>query len=138
MNIIAKNLKGGGKTLTYLLAAVFALATAGAWAADAWIVSENTKLTADVTVGALTVNSGVTLDLNGYKLTCTSLSGSGTITSLATGEDLTVSGGICAKAAPSGDLYRGTVANLFKNKYSYIQDGESRILLNNKKNNLPH
>ena len=124
-------------SLSVLLAGVFALATSSAWAEDEWTVSENTKLTADVTVGALTVNSGVTLDLNGYKLTCTSLSGSGTITSLATGEDLTVSGGICAKAAPSGDLYRGTVANLFKNKYSYIQDGESRILLNNKKNNLP-
>ena len=33
MDIIAKNLKGGGKTLTYLLAGVFALAASGAWAA---------------------------------------------------------------------------------------------------------
>ena len=40
-------------------------------------------LTADTTVDALTVESGVTLDLNGYKLTCTSLAGTGTITSTA-------------------------------------------------------
>ena len=33
MDVIAKNLKGGGKTLTYLLAGVFALATTGVWAA---------------------------------------------------------------------------------------------------------
>ena len=33
MNIIAKNLKGGGKTLSYLLAGVIALAVNGAWAA---------------------------------------------------------------------------------------------------------
>ena len=32
MNIIAKNLKGGGKTLSYLLAGVIALAASGAWA----------------------------------------------------------------------------------------------------------
>ena len=32
MNIIAKNLRGGGKTLNYLLAGVIALAASGAWA----------------------------------------------------------------------------------------------------------
>ncbi|MBQ2625107.1 MAG: hypothetical protein IJG18_08435 [Kiritimatiellae bacterium] len=72
------------------LAAVLAIATAfaatGAWAED-WTVSENTTLTADTTVDALTVEEGVTLDLNGYKLYCTSLAGSGTITSTST--DLT-------------------------------------------------
>ena len=67
---------------------MFALATASAWAAD-WTVSENTSLTEDKTVDALTVNEGVTLDLNGYKLTCTSLVGSGTITSPDGDTDLT-------------------------------------------------
>ena len=125
-----------GSLFSFILSLALLFGVSSAWAED-WEVRENTALTEDKTVGALIVNSGVTLDLNGYKLTCTSLSGSGTITSLATGEDLTMSGGNCAKAAPSGDLYRGRVANLFNNKYSYIQDDESRILLNNKKNNLP-
>ena len=49
MNIIAKNFMGGGKTLSYLLAGVFALATTTAWAED-WTVSENTWLTEDTTV----------------------------------------------------------------------------------------
>lgn len=50
--------------------------------ADGWIVSENTTLTADTIVDALSVADGVTLDLNGYSLTCSSLAGSGTITSV--------------------------------------------------------
>ena len=50
--------------------------------ADGWIVSENTTLTADTIVDALTVADGVTLDLNGYSLICSSLAGSGTITSV--------------------------------------------------------
>ena len=84
---------GGGKTLTYILGGVFALAISSAWAED-WKVSENTWLTEDKTVDALTVNEGVTLDLNGYKLTCTSLDcmsldGNGTITSPDGDTDLT-------------------------------------------------
>ena len=44
MNIIAKNLKGGGKTLNYLLAVVIALATFGAHAADLyWIGGTGTE-----------------------------------------------------------------------------------------------
>jgi hypothetical protein len=105
-----------GNLFSFVLSIALLFGVSSAWAED-WEVRENTALTEDKTVGALTVNSGVKLDLNGYKLTCTSLSGSGTITSLATGEDLTVSSGSCAKAAPSGDLYRGTVANLFNNNY---------------------
>jgi hypothetical protein len=49
-----------------------------AWAADLK-VSENTTLSKDTTVDALTVEEGVTLDLAGYSLTCSSLAGSGTI-----------------------------------------------------------
>ena len=64
------------------------LATGGAWAAD-WTVSENTMLTADTTVDALTVDSGVTLDLNGHSLTCSSLAGSGTITRTGENTNLT-------------------------------------------------
>ena len=66
--------------LAAVLAIITAFATTGAWAED-WTVSESTTLTADTTVDALTVEEGVTLDLNGYKLYCTSLAGSGTITS---------------------------------------------------------
>ena len=72
--------------LAAVLAIFTAFATTGAWAED-WTVSENTTLTADTTVDALTVEEGFTLDLNGYKLYCTSLDGSGTITS--TSDDLT-------------------------------------------------
>ena len=72
--------------LAAVLAIITAFAATGAWAAD-WTVSENTTLTVDTTVDALTVEEGVTLDLNGYKLYCTSLAGSGTITS--TSDDLT-------------------------------------------------
>ena len=39
MNIIAKNLKGGGKTLNYLLASVIALAAANVWAAKLDFIS---------------------------------------------------------------------------------------------------
>ena len=78
------------KQTAHRLAAVLAiattLATTGAWAED-WTVSENTPLTEDKTVDALTVEEGVTLDLNGCSLTCTSLADSGTITS--TSDDLT-------------------------------------------------
>ena len=126
--------KRATRRLAASLAIITALATGGAYAAD-WTVSENTTLTEDMTVDALTVDSGVTLDLAGYKLTCTSLSGSGTITS--TGEDLTTPGGICTNAAPSGSLYRGTTANLFNNNFTYREDTTSRILLNNKNTNLP-
>ncbi|MBO7308981.1 MAG: hypothetical protein J6V38_05050, partial [Kiritimatiellae bacterium] len=73
-----------GSLFSFILSLALLFGVSSAWAED-WEVRENTALTEDKTVGALIVNSGVTLDLNGYKLTCTSLSGSGTITSLATG-----------------------------------------------------
>ena len=76
------------RRLAASLAIITALATGGAWAADR-TVSADTTLTADTTVDALTVNSGVTLNLNGYSLTCTSLAGSGTITSPTADTDLT-------------------------------------------------
>ena len=65
------------KALVTMMASIIA---ANAVLADDWTVSENTVLTADRTVDALTVEDGVTLDLNGYKLTCSALAGSGTIT----------------------------------------------------------
>ena len=63
-----------------LFAAAFCAAALPSLAED-WTVDADTTLTADTTVDALTVDSGVTLDLNGYSLTCSSLAGSGTITS---------------------------------------------------------
>lgn len=49
--------------------------------ADDWTVSANTTLSANKTVDALTVESGATLDLNGYSLTCSSIAGAGTVIS---------------------------------------------------------
>ena len=66
------------KALVTMTASIIA---ANAVLAADWTVSENTVLTADRTVDALTVEDGVTLDLNRYSLTCTSLAGTGTITS---------------------------------------------------------
>ena len=87
-------MKPRAKQTAHRLAAVLSLALAfaigEAWSAN-WTVSENTTLTEDKTVDALTVNSGVTVDLAGYSLTCSSLAGSGTITS--TSADLTTPSG---------------------------------------------
>ena len=117
-----------GRLLSFILSLALLFGVRSAWAED-WEVRENTALTEDKTVGALIVNSGVTLDLNGYKLTCTSLSGSGTITSLATGEDLTMSGGNCAKASPSA-AQSGKVEDLFDNEGQNSYSTSHRLLLN--------
>ena len=103
-----------------------------------WTVSENTTLTEDKTVDVLTVENGVTLDLNGYKLTCTSLSGSGTITSSATGEDLTNPNGTCAMSSPS-TVHGGSVAALFDDEGQTSYSTSHRIILNqnNNKQKLP-
>ena len=74
------------KALVTMTASIIA---ANAVLAADWTVSENTVLTADRTVDALTVEDGVTLDLNGYKLTCSALAGSGTITRTGENDDLT-------------------------------------------------
>ena len=111
--------------LAAVLAIITALATTGAWAAD-WTVSEDTALTEDKTVDALTVDSGVTLDLNGCSLTCTSLAGSGTITSTGS-TDLTSPE--AAGATPSavtweyaGNIASGSVTNLFDNDFTTYSD----------------
>lgn len=111
--------------LAAVLAIATAFATTGAWAAD-WTVSENTALTEDKTVDALTVDSGVTLDLNGCSLTCTSLAGSGTITSTGS-TDLTSPE--AAGATPSavtweyaGNIASGSVTNLFDNDFTTYSD----------------
>ena len=119
-----------GICLNVLALSICALATSSAWAAD-WTLSENTTLTEDMTVDALTVDSGVTLDLNGYKLTCTSLSGEGTITS--PGEDLTTSGGTCAMASPSA-VHAGSVAALFDDEGQTSYSTSHRIILNQNNN----
>ncbi len=116
------------------LAAAFTFATGSAQATDDWTVSENFTLTEDMSVGALTVESGVTLDLNGYKLTCTSLDGSGTITSLATGADLTDPDGTCTMPSPSA-TQSGAVAALFDNKGQNSYSTSHRVLLNLGNNN---
>jgi len=117
------------KQTAHRLAAVLAIATAfattGAWAED-WTVSENTTLTADTTVDALTVEEGVTLDLNGYKLYCTSLAGSGTITS--TDINLTTPSGTVTSSPDT--LYNSTTPQML-----FDNDTGNRALL--QKVNLP-
>ena len=115
-----------GGLFSFIFSIALLFGTGGAWAAD-WTVSENTTLTADTTVDALTVNSDVTLNLNGYKLYCTSLSGSGTITS--TGLDLTEPGGTFTMVSPSATK-NGSVAKLFNNNNTYrYSDPVQRIML---------
>ena len=121
------------QTLTHatrrvIAAAVCAAALMPSFAGD-WTVSANTTLTEDTTVDALTVNSDVTLDLNGYKLYCSSVAGSGTITTPATDADLTTSGGTCWASLSAAQASHGTVANLFSNNYTYKPDATHRFLL---------
>ena len=111
-----------------VLAAAVALGASGAGAAD-WTVSENIALTEDTTVDALTVESGVTLDLNGYKLYCSSISGSGTITSPSPDTDLTMPGGTCWASQSAAQSSHGNVANLFNNNTTYVVDATHRFLL---------
>ena len=111
--------------------------------ADGWIVSENTTLTADTIVDALTVADGVTLDLNGYKLYCTSLAGSGTITS--PGTDLTSpdTDGTHVTWSTNGGTAQnaqgGKGANLFNNTSPSTdldcRNNDKRIIV--RKENLP-
>ena len=132
--------KRSTRRLAASLAIITALVTTGAWAAD-WTVSENTTLTADTTVDALTVEDGVTLDLNGCSLTCTSLADSGTITS--TSDDLTSPSGAVTwitkfgtgNDVREGDLRNNTTSptNLFDNAIS--NNDSDRILV--MKDNLP-
>ena len=111
------------KALVTMTASIIA---ANAVLAADWTVSENTTLTADTTVDALTVEDGVTLDLNRYSLTCTSLAGTGTITS--TSDDLTSPE--AAGATPSAVTWdyagtiigSGSVTNLFDNDFTTYSD----------------
>ena len=112
------------KALVTMTASIIA---ANAVLAADWTVSENTVLTADMTVDTLTVNAGVTLDLNRYKLTCSALSGSGTITSTGENDDLTSPE--AAGATPSavtwdyaGTIESGSVTNLFDNDFTTYSD----------------
>ena len=112
------------KALVTMTASIIA---ANAVLAADWTVSENTVLTADRTVDALTVEDGVTLDLNGYKLTCSALSGSGTITSTGENDDLTSPE--AAGDTPSavtwhyeGTILEGSVTNLFDNDFTTYSD----------------
>ena len=72
--------KRATRRLAASIAIVSALAASSAWATDRTI-SENYTLSANETVdGVLTVASGVTVDLNGHRLTVQGLAGDGTIT----------------------------------------------------------
>ena len=132
-------IKWASRRIAAAIAIIAALAVSSVLAEN-WPVSENTTLTADRTVDALTVDSGVTLDLAGYSLTCTSLAGEGTITSipdLSGYSDLTKQDGTFTMATPTTTPYRGTVGNLFNNNTYYSQGTTDRILLNNLSESLP-
>ena len=97
---------------------------------NTWIVRENTVLTSDRTVGELTVNAGVKLDLNGYKLTCSSVNGSGTIIStVKSGDtDITSPSGTFTMVSPSA-YTKGPVSNIFNDNTYYSQGDKDRLLL---------
>ena len=97
---------------------------------NSWIVTENTVLTSDRTIGALTVNAGVKLDLNGYKLTCSSVNGSGTITSTVKSGDVDVTSptGEFKMVSPSA-YTKGPVSNIFNDNTYYSQGDKDRLLL---------
>ena len=109
----------------FILSVALLFGVSDAWAAD-WTVSESTTLTEDTTVDALTVEEGITLDLNGYSLTCTSLAGSGTITSTLT--DLTMPSGTVTSSPDT--LYNDTTPQML-----FDNDTGTRALL--QKVNLP-
>lgn len=128
------------KALVTMMASIIA---ANAVLADDWTVEEDTRLSADKTVDTLTVNAGVTLDLNGYKLTCSALAGSGTITRTGENDDLTspdTDGTHVTWSTKDGeatgsynDLCVG--ANLFNNviTQSATNDNDKRMMLNKSK-----
>ena len=101
---------------------VLALVTSGVWA-DNWTVSGNTTLTEDMTVEALIVDSGVTLDLNGCKLTCTSIDGSGTITS--TNTDETKQGELYLDVASGSKTWPSSIN--FSGNVMVVKDGEGTL-----------
>ncbi len=100
---------------------------------DSWTVSENMALTGDVVVDALSVEEGVTLDLAGYTLYCTSLAGSGTITSTST--DLTSPSGVVTWSTNGGTAQTatGNGANLFNDTSpttdSDCSNNEKRVMV---------
>lgn len=95
---------------------------ANAVLADDWTVEEDTRLSADMTVDTLTVNAGVTLDLNGYKLTCSALAGSGTITRTGENDDLTSPEGVVSGTyldnGVDTELQGGSYAALFDDDFT--------------------
>ena len=138
-------------SLSFLIASVLALWIGNVWAAslrfnilktlgiyEDFTVDKDYELTANESVGMLSVGSGATIDLNGYTLTCSDISGSGAITSTGGNQaspDDTVT--CCIKADTSYEvsvekLYSDTLPkNLFDNNTS----NKGRILL--QKSNLP-
>ena len=120
----------GSATRRALFAAAFCAAALPSLAED-WTVSGNTTLTEDKSVDKLTVNSGVTLDLNGYKLYCTSLAGSGTIIS-SNSSDLTIpSGTVTWSVAEGSGTVNGSGENLFNNVIptSATSQNDERIMV---------
>ena len=96
-------------------------------------VDKDYELTANESVGMLSVGSGATIDLNGYTLTCSDISGSGTVKSSRTNQvsaDGSVKCCITRYEEVTTELYSNTSPeNLFDN------DTSTRVLF--QKSNLP-
>jgi len=130
-----KTKKGEDKTMKRLIAlAVSALAFIGLTRADETISSDVT-LSADAdwrSKGVVTINSGVTVNLNGYDLTLAGLTGEGTVKSVAV--DLTTTD--ASRASTTTKLLGGTAANAFNNNFARSgTDNTKRIIV--EKKNLP-
>ena len=111
----------------FVLALMFSLGMVS-WAVEDLTIASDTVLSEDKTVGLLTVNAGVTLDLNGYNLTVTNLVGTGTITNsyadLTSPEEAVTA----ATLASTCDLRGTSVTNAFNNNFTRSLDSYNRVL----------
>ena len=101
-------------------------------------VEKDLHLTADMTVERLTVKEGVTLNLNEYKLTCSSLDGAGTITGgmVSTGDLTSPQGVVSGTYLVNGvdtELQGGSYAALFDDNFDNYSN-PNRLLSGTLKN----
>ena len=136
-------MKNTTERVTRRLASLIAVAITTSWAQAAdRTISANYTLTGDETVdGVLTVESGVTVDLNGFRLTVQGLAGDGTITCDPDFvlPDLTSASGAVTWSTKAGNATGatgGNGANLFNDAVPTVNAGnDGRILV--KKGSLP-
>ena len=105
------------------------------------VFGEDYDFSIDETYDAVEIKDGVTLNLAGNILTCSSLNGTGTITSTCRDEDLTSPNGSVAWSTNDGkgkNAFGGEGENLFKNQSWdkwVVHNNDYRIMVT--KSNLP-